>query len=396
MTEGKNLTAIRLVGDQFEDWFFNWAEEKKLKVSYRGTWNLEGKVRTRKIIRARIYQESRRHSRKFTYNDIDASLDLFQASHREEFFDKLVSKICAYRPSTLVEQFVEAITGARDPKDVAVMKHFVWQVKRKLLGLKVEHHMMPILSGKTGSGKSEAIRNLLSPLQELTAEKDLEEVCDKREFKALTEYYIVYVDEMPKAEKADMNRLKKVITSEDLTVKPLHTNEQETYINRSTFIGTTNESVDMLLKDSRSARRWYQMVSPEVCDWDKINSIDYVNLWNSIDAQAECPVKGILVDIRAKQEEDRYQSYTEIFVRDCHLEKTKAGITSSARIYEKYREWSEKNGLLASNQIHFSKELVGLGFERSRVGPKHKRIRGFWACMPDVTMDLEAHEEGEE
>ena len=59
------------------------------------------------------------------------------------------------------------------PLDIAVVKHFVWQVKRKLIGLPVDHHIMPILFGKSGGGKSVAIHKLVEPLKELTLETNM-------------------------------------------------------------------------------------------------------------------------------------------------------------------------------------------------------------------------------
>jgi hypothetical protein len=76
-----------------------------------------------------------------------------------------------------VRALVRALTGKEDPVDVAVMKHFVWQVKRKLNEMAVEDHLMVILYCAQRVGKSEAIR--------------------------------MFFDEMAKAQKTDMEAFKK-------------------------------------------------------------------------------------------------------------------------------------------------------------------------------------------
>ena len=48
----------------------------------------------------------------------------------------------------------------------AVLKHFIWQVKQKLLRRPVKHHLMPVVfSPEQGSGKTTFVQKFLGPLQ---------------------------------------------------------------------------------------------------------------------------------------------------------------------------------------------------------------------------------------
>ena len=62
----------------------------------------------------------------------DAALDVLRArlKHRPDLDD------------SHVRAFVRALSGREDSVDVAVLKHFVWQVKRKVNDLEVERHLM--------------------------------------------------------------------------------------------------------------------------------------------------------------------------------------------------------------------------------------------------------------
>ena len=108
--------------------------------------------------------------------------------------------------------WVRAATGAVSPLDLAVMRHFIWQVKRKLLGLPVEHHMMPILYGRTGGGKSVAVHKLLEPVKEVTLCRDMSVFSDSFGRRQFARNFVMFFDEMEKCCGVDVNALKNIIT----------------------------------------------------------------------------------------------------------------------------------------------------------------------------------------
>ena len=63
---------------------------------------------------------------------------------------------------------------------VAVFNKFVWQVKRKIDGLPVFDHLMPVILGSQGTGKSTLIRQLLEAIDELWVMSDFKQITDDR------------------------------------------------------------------------------------------------------------------------------------------------------------------------------------------------------------------------
>ncbi|UEM23096.1 hypothetical protein JL100_010245 [Skermanella mucosa] len=62
----------------------------------------------------------------------------------------------------------------------AVLQHFIWQVGRKIRGMTVGNHMMPVIIGQQGGGKTEMVKRFLSPLGDAWVDSDW----DCREFRA--------------------------------------------------------------------------------------------------------------------------------------------------------------------------------------------------------------------
>jgi hypothetical protein len=219
---------------------------------------------------------------------------------------------------SLVERFVLAVTGKSEPLDVAVIKHFIWQVKRKLFGLKVEHHLMPILLGKTGGGKTEAVKKLLSPIGDLCDPVgDLTILEDERHSFRLAQSFVLFFDEMGFAERSAVDLLKQKITAENLSWRILGHNKRTTVRNNATFIGATNRNLSDLIYDPTGMRRFYEMKCLDRLDWDEINAIDYVALWASVDPDGPCPIKPLLPELQTLQETYRARDSVEEFLEEC-------------------------------------------------------------------------------
>lgn len=390
MSELSTIKSIQIINlsDNFEDWFNDWVSRNKMTVTYNGSYAIAGKAIRFDIIRARLFLESRRASRKFTYQDIDANLTLHHDGVRQAYLkEKIESLAKTYKPNNSLKEFVIALTGKEDLADLNVIQHFIWQVKRKLLDLVVEHHMMPVVCGDSGSGKSIAIRKLLEPLGDLVAEKQLDCFRDERHYIVFEEFRAVFLDEMAKAEHTDFESMKNIITSSRITWKPLYTNKQINIQNNATVIGTSNYSISDMIKDSTSSRRWYQINTPTHCNWEKINALDYQALWQSVDAYGPCPLTESFEEIRSRQESIRYKTDVEIFASECELTPSKEGRTKTQDLYDHFKQWCECNGLKPWSKVHFARQLVRLKFELTRMGPKSRRERGFYCMAPGIPFE---------
>lgn len=204
--------------------------------------------------------------------------------------------------SDWIAEWVEAATGERRDLDVVVMRHWIWQVKRKLYALPVDHHLLVALFGASGAGKSVAVHRLITPLNEVTSFRDFRIFGDQFARRAFNRSYIMFFDELGRAEDADVNSLKDVISASTIDWRGIGSEVTHSAAQNSTFLGCTNLPVRERIRDSTSARRFWQLTCAPLLNWEKINSLDYMALWRSVDENAPCPIIACLGEVRAVQE----------------------------------------------------------------------------------------------
>lgn len=230
-------------------------------------------------------------------------------------------------------RWIRAVTGKEDPVDIAVMKHWIWQVRRKLFGLPVEHHLMPIFTGHPGSGKSTAITKFLKPIEELRALRDADILQDERQSSVLARSYVIFFDEMPKVAATDRDCIKNRITSETVSWRKLGTNTHVTRRNVASFIGAANEDVASLLYDPTGMRRFYEFQALPLLDWNAVNGIDYWAMWKGVDHTEASPLLAHLAEIKKRQEGLRsLDSVEEFLTYSCRRE----GWTNAKGVYNGY------------------------------------------------------------
>ena len=233
------------------------------------------------------------------------ALNLWKVGQASKFLGEFRSQL-KFQPTERdwVAEFAQACTGNINPLDAAVIRHFCWQVKRKLFGLPVEHHMMVVAYGKSGGGKSVAVRKLLRPLDAITLNKDMSVFNDAFGKRQFSRCYVMFLDELGKSHQTDVNSLKNIITSETMDWRGINSDSMMSGRQNCTFIGCSNEPVRERIWDTTSARRYWQLNCADQLDWDKINAIDALALWQSVDENGSCPIIPFLPEIQAIQERD--------------------------------------------------------------------------------------------
>lgn len=207
----------------------------------------------------------------------------------------------------------------------AILKKFVWQVKRKLHGLDVSDHIMPVLFGSQAGGKSTFCERLIAPLGSLSAATNLKAIADDRNA-ALFRRYVLFIDEMSKASTADIETIKTNITRSHFDYRPMQTNGNVTEINNATMIGTSNKSLGQVLNDPTGNRRFFRLdYRPRDHDADArgetaphflyLDKLDWWALWGSVDHLAQDPVHEFRAQITSIQAASRTTSTTEQFAR---------------------------------------------------------------------------------
>jgi hypothetical protein len=206
---------------------------------------------------------------------------------------------------------------------IAVLKHFIWQVKRKIVNdhnYPVLYHMMIVLYGAQGLGKSTWIKLFISVLADFAASTDFKMITDERNHD-LWSKFILILDEMADSTRTNIEDIKRKITESSFSGRKMRSNNATQIINRSTFIGASNKDISRLIIDDTGMRRFFQINyrAPTNNEWEILNNIDYTLLWNSVDYRADSPLQTIpeLFDsIKSIQNSKRHVGLVEQFLMD--------------------------------------------------------------------------------
>ena len=314
------------------------------------------------------------------------ALLLWKRDQSKIFLSHLRSRL-AHQPPAFdpIALWVKASTGSSGPLDTAVIRHFVWQVKRKLFGLPVEHHMMPVLYGKTGGGKSVAVHKLLAAVQDISLSRDMSIFSDSFGKKQFSRNFVIFFDELSKSSTVDVNSLKNVITAPFIDWRSMRSEGTSSSPQNSTFIACSNDPVSERICDPTSARRFWQINCAERLDWEAINAIDYEMLWRSVDENSGCPLLPYLHDIQAVQHRDiRTKDLIEQWLEtSCCPAPFHADSPSTNELFDHFKGWCVWQGVVAYPGLQkFARSLdaksQALGWA---VGPKHSNRGTVWAVQ---------------
>lgn len=286
-----------------------------------------------------------------------------------------------HRPLPAIEESWKRLTDAFCPEEHeaafvrAVLSKFIWQVKRKMLNLPIYDHLMPVLLGPQGVGKSTLIREVfLKPLAEMTINTDFSEITDNRNHD-IWRYFVLFLGEMGHAGKADMDTVKNLITLHSLQRRPMATNITVSIRQNATFIGCSNKEIEQLIRDETGNRRFAALRFSSTPDHAAINAIDAQLLWQSVDEHGEDPMKPFKDLLREKQSDWRERSQVEQWLEHYQVPTAKHGRPQKvADLHDDYLEWAAKR---FHNQVMnvnvWSKEFKRVTKNDPRLGWTHKR-----------------------
>lgn len=211
--------------------------------------------------------------------------------------------------------------------------NFIYRVKNHIRGvMKNSCHMMPILQGKQGDGKSEAVKALCSVLDGMAASTSFDAFGDNSMTYQFSVMPVMIFEEMAGAGKADIEKLKTIMTETKKQMREAYARASTRTI-LSTFISTSNKDVSAMIKDDTGNRRLIQFRTQPV-DRIAIQNLDYLKLWQSVDEDAVEPPKYAnaqdLELIEAVQEEQRYKSPVEEWIEVGDEYKIPWGVASKA------------------------------------------------------------------
>ncbi len=229
---------------------------------------------------------------RFRRSDLDSALNIYREEAAETYKEGLRLQL-KHRPELIeasergLSRFLDALCGegAWSKLDLAVLQHFCWQTKRKLFGNRALYHMMPVFVGrKQGTGKSTIVRHhLCAPLKEVTIEKEVSDLSrSEKEWPALTNNFICFLDELAGARLAEIETLKSLITKDTIDVRIYHTQSQKKAPMTATFIGTSNRDISEMIRDSTGMRRYWSINCASSMNWEIVESLNYLEIWQGI------------------------------------------------------------------------------------------------------------------
>jgi hypothetical protein len=278
--------------------------------------------------------------------------------------------------------WVKAMTGKANELDLAVMQHWLWQVKRKSFGLPIKHHIMPILFGPQGSGKTLGISALIEPYSDFIMSIKMDHLEDSKNYQGMEDNLIIFFDELQKMQRTDMEVLKHQITGNTNTYRPLYTNHAITVKQNCSFIGATNKPYDESFNDTTGSRRFYEITTPNKCDWEIVNALDCKAIWLGIDESLEHGylTGDKLTEIARVQGAMTKIDDVELYISERDLrpefgDKLKPILNQT--IYDDYSFWCSRQGLKAYDLPFFSKKLKNAGIPKTEERLSRKRVRYF-------------------
>lgn len=166
----------------------------------------------------------------------------------------------------------------------AAMRQLIWQVKRRLAGERSWWEIMVVFVGPQGGGKSTAVEAFGAPLGRFfLRDATFDLFTDKFRMKTLATSYLVRLDEMEHAKRADMQCIKRVITSDFLQGRKIYSASEVKVKRNASFVGTSNRSLVDDISDETGMRRFVEIQCAPVKwtrEWqDRLEAINFDKLW---------------------------------------------------------------------------------------------------------------------
>lgn len=241
-----------------------------------------------------------------------------------------------------------------------LMKHWAWQVKRKLRNLPVKDHIWPNFYGAGGLGKTTALKKLCKPFDDFCSVTNIAKLFDDtKEIKRLTENYIIIFDELAidgddvdsKLSKDQLSVLKSILTGEKLDARIYQSQNQAK--RRITFssISSANYHLYDIIFDEQTMRRWFEFH----CKGKRPESFDAINkfldnshiFWQSIDDSLDegywNPMDGGIGTEITKIQDTYYPTLTTttMWIKAMNVRPGKSSLNDA---YEVYKAWCNESG----------------------------------------------------
>jgi len=318
------------------------------------------------------FHETYPQRRDEVYLDVQYQRGLATGPAGQQNWDRLIAS--SFDTERVSKEFIEAC-----------LKKFIWQVKRKMVNISVTHHLMLVIVGAQGKGKTEFVKKLIAPVAELSANTDFRMITDNRNID-LWRNYVLFMDEMSSSSKSDMDVVKNLITAETLTLRPMRSNDQIHVRQNATFIGCANKELSQMIKDETGIRRFVALNFSNTPDWAACDQTDWKMLWRSVDENGPDPMGKLTDELRQLQEESRSRGPVETWLEQRTPNKKWMFIPD---LYDEYKLWADRYYPGSHSNVEWFKgefrRIVrdSNTYEGQRKGPKGYQYRLIQEILDD-------------
>lgn len=283
-----------------------------------------------------------------------------------------------------IEKMVECLKAPQI--DFDIIRHWMWLVKRSIFhpyAVKYTPYMLIFVSRMQGVGKSTFITDWIKPLVPFTMNASIDQITDSRVHLSMCSSYIVFLDEMAKLERTDINVLKRVLTMSQSLVRPLFDNHASDTLKKTSFIGASNRKIVESIYDPSGMRRFYEIELFENINWDLFSKIDFKKVWHSIDENLEHGyIAPVIYHLKAEQsnyiETEVFDDFFKFYDLNGGTEKK---AIRSADLYVLYKKWCMENQYGTIDHKPFARKLMGMNVER-----RHKMDGSYYSINAASTI----------
>jgi hypothetical protein len=260
---------------------------------------------------------------------------------------------------------------------VSALKHYLWQIKRKLTGQKIYDPLMIYVHGNQGVGKSSLIRYLnQSILGAFYSEQDVADAVDARSTESKQNFYSILADEISYCDDATVAKVKKLLTAESEDSRVLGTNMVMKVVNNTTWAATSNHSLMSTIYDETGLRRFWEIPCTiphgEVLQFANLEKVDVLTMWKAVDEDLNTGYYNRSLPLWKKMQEHQSKSvaksnahaflYMEGFLQP---DSSEYCWCKGKDLFRLYNEWAVENHVRSkgNSRIWFDRKLKQLGIQ---------------------------------
>jgi predicted P-loop ATPase/shikimate kinase len=233
------------------------------------------------------------------------------------------------------------------------------------------------------SGKSTFCRWLCPPeLSEYIAENIN---MDKDSLIALTENFIINMDELATMNRAEINQLKAFMSKDVIKVRPPYGKKAVLMPRRANFIGSTNKSE--FLNDETGSVRWLCFELTANLNFNYKNDIDIKNIWSQAYSLFKNGFKYELTPEEIKENEDINRQYRittaeQELIQEKYFPGDKNDFDSVFFTATDIKQKLEADNLLSKiNHVNIGKALKVLGFKQDQKFNGQYQVKGYYVKL---------------